>query len=181
MPSDSAAFISQVVTLVFGWSSACCSQQFHHGQDQRANMKFCIKFPKSATQTLGRLQQAYDNETMSRMQCFKWHWHFKSVRTSLEGDEPSGRHVRSISPRNVVICIKNSSPTARPSTKSSTVTFWSILGRTFSKSNWNCVAQRIKFFLTTMHPVTKLSSLMSFSPNITFLYPDENAAQRLLF
>ena len=69
--------------------------------EQRANIKFCVKLRKSATETFEMLQQAYGDDAMSRARCFEWHSRFKNGRTSLEDDERSGRPSTSTSPEIV--------------------------------------------------------------------------------
>ena len=69
--------------------------------EQRANIKFCVKLRKSATETFEMLQQAYDDDAMSRARCFDWHSRFKNGRTSLDDDERSGRPSTSTSPETV--------------------------------------------------------------------------------
>ena len=69
--------------------------------EQRANIKFCVKLRKSATETFEMLQQAYGDDAMSRARCFEWHSRFKNGRTSLKDDERSGRLSTSTSPEIV--------------------------------------------------------------------------------
>lgn len=69
--------------------------------EQRANVKFCVKLGKSATETLHMMQQVYGDAAMSRARCFEWHACFKSGRTSLEDDERSGRPSTSSTLENV--------------------------------------------------------------------------------
>ncbi|XP_041372645.1 protein GVQW3-like [Gigantopelta aegis] len=69
--------------------------------EQRANIKFCIKLGKSATETFDMIRYVYGNEAMSRARCFEWHARFKSGRTSLDDDKRSGRTSTSSTPENV--------------------------------------------------------------------------------
>lgn len=69
--------------------------------EQRANIKFCVKLGKSATETLTMLRQVYSDEAMSRSQIFDWHSRFQHGRISLDDDERSGRPSTSIIPENV--------------------------------------------------------------------------------
>ena len=69
--------------------------------EQRANIKFCVKLGKSATETLEMLRQAYDKEVMSRTRCFEWHSRFMSGRTSRNDDERLRRPSTSTTPENV--------------------------------------------------------------------------------
>lgn len=52
--------------------------------EQRANIKFCVRLGKSASETFELLLQAYGNDAMSQMRCSEWHSHFERGRTSLE-------------------------------------------------------------------------------------------------
>lgn len=69
--------------------------------EQRANIKFCVKLGKSATETLSLIQDAYGNDALSRARCFEWHSRFINGRNSLEDDERSGRPTTSTSPEMV--------------------------------------------------------------------------------
>ena len=70
--------------------------------EQRANVKFCVKLGKTATETLNLLREAYGPEAVGRTQCFEWHRRFQSGRSSLEDDERSGRPSTSITQENVL-------------------------------------------------------------------------------
>ena len=59
--------------------------------EQRANIKFCVKLGKSATETFDTIRYVYGNEAVSRVTCFEWHARFKSGRTSLDDDKRYGR------------------------------------------------------------------------------------------
>ncbi|WP_316399518.1 leucine zipper domain-containing protein [Bradyrhizobium sp. 33ap4] len=59
--------------------------------EQRANVKFCVKLEKSATETFEMIRQAYGDESVSRTTCFEWHARFRSDRASLNDDARSGR------------------------------------------------------------------------------------------
>ena len=58
--------------------------------EQRANIKLCIKFGKSATETFDMIRHVYGYEATTRARCFEWHARFKSGRTSLD-DKKEGR------------------------------------------------------------------------------------------
>lgn len=62
---------------------------------------------------------------------------------------------------SIVLCIENSSPRARLSIECSTAAFWCIWERTFVKAAGSMECKEL-FFTMTIHPVTKLSSLMNF-------------------
>lgn len=59
--------------------------------EQRANIKFCQKLGKSATETLIMIQQVYGEEAMGRSAAFKWHKRFAEGRDSLDDDAHTGR------------------------------------------------------------------------------------------
>lgn len=71
--------------------------------EQRANVKFCVKLGKSASETLTLLREAYGAEAMGRTQCFEWHKRFQKGRSSLEDEERSGRPSSSITEENVEV------------------------------------------------------------------------------
>lgn len=64
-------------------------------------VKFCVQLGKSVTEILSMLWQAYSDEAMGHMQCFKWHEYFKSRRISLEDDKRPGRPATCVIPGNV--------------------------------------------------------------------------------
>ena len=57
----------------------------------RANIKFCAKLGKSATETFDMIRGVYGNETTSCARCYEWHAWLKNGRTSLDDDKRSGR------------------------------------------------------------------------------------------
>jgi len=102
----------QVASLCEHWelhnTSVChhvclhiCNFSMDAKLEQRANIKFPAKLGKSGAETFEMIRRAYRNETMSRARCFEWHARFKRDRTSLEGDERSGRPSTSSTPKNV--------------------------------------------------------------------------------
>jgi hypothetical protein len=46
---------------------------------ERYDIKFCVKFNKSATETFASLTEAYGDATLSRTMVFKWHKAFKET------------------------------------------------------------------------------------------------------
>ena len=59
--------------------------------EQRAAIKFCVKFNHSASKTSDMLKTAYGDACLSRTSVFEWHKRFREGRTSLEDDPRSGR------------------------------------------------------------------------------------------
>ncbi|XP_035208563.1 protein GVQW3-like [Stegodyphus dumicola] len=59
--------------------------------EQRYAIKFCVRLNKTATETLGMLQEAFNEEFMSRAMIFMWHKRFKDGRGNIEDDDRSGR------------------------------------------------------------------------------------------
>jgi hypothetical protein len=45
--------------------------------EQRAAIKFCVKFQKTATEMFEILKNAYSEECLSRTSVFEWHKRFK--------------------------------------------------------------------------------------------------------
>ncbi|CAK9833797.1 Protein GVQW3 [Anthophora retusa] len=58
--------------------------------EQRANIKFCFKLGKSATNTFEMIQTVYGSEAMSRKNVFKWYARFSDGRESIEDDPRPG-------------------------------------------------------------------------------------------
>ncbi|CAK9820098.1 Mariner Mos1 transposase [Anthophora quadrimaculata] len=58
--------------------------------EQRANIKFCFKLGKSATDTFEMIQTVYGSEAMSRKNIFKWYARFRDGRESIEDDPRPG-------------------------------------------------------------------------------------------
>ena len=52
---------------------------------------FYVKLGDNATITHGKLQQAFEDDAMSRAQAFSWHKIFSEDRTLNEGEQRSGR------------------------------------------------------------------------------------------
>ena len=59
--------------------------------EQRANIKFCLKIGKTATETFNLLRIAYGDESMSRSQSFEWFAKFKEGETSIYDKNRTGR------------------------------------------------------------------------------------------
>jgi hypothetical protein len=52
---------------------------------------FCVKFGDCDSTTLGKLQQAFGDNAMSRLRAFSWHNMFSEGRTLVEDEPRSGR------------------------------------------------------------------------------------------
>jgi hypothetical protein len=59
--------------------------------EQWADVKFCQKLGKSASETFQMIKQAYGEEALGYGAVFKWHKHFAQRRDSLENDEHTGQ------------------------------------------------------------------------------------------
>jgi len=69
--------------------------------EQRTCIKFCLKFGKTATECYETLKTAFGEQAMGRSQTFQWFSQFKAGRTSIDGDECSGRPVSSSTPKMI--------------------------------------------------------------------------------
>ena len=58
---------------------------------QRYANFFCVKLDDIVTTTLGKLQQAFGDDAMSRAQAFRWHKMFSEGRNIVEDEQRSGR------------------------------------------------------------------------------------------
>lgn len=56
-------------------------------EEQCVYVKFCCKFGKNFTVTWQLLNQAYKEECMSQMECYKWFKNFKEDKMSV-GEDP---------------------------------------------------------------------------------------------
>ena len=61
------------------------------GMEQRANIKFCFKLGKTATETLEFMRQVYGDNCLSCTQIFRWYARFKSGVETMEDDARPGR------------------------------------------------------------------------------------------
>jgi hypothetical protein len=59
--------------------------------EQRANIKFCFKTGRTATETFQLIKQAYGDNPLSRTRVFEWYARFRDGHENLEDDERSGR------------------------------------------------------------------------------------------
>jgi hypothetical protein len=60
-------------------------------EEQCVCERFCFKLGKTFTETFEMLQQAYGEDCLSCMQCYKWYQHFKLGRISIDDDPKSGQ------------------------------------------------------------------------------------------
>ena len=58
--------------------------------EQRANIKFCFKLNKSATETHKLLQEVYGDTAVTNKTICKWFERFRDGQESLNDDEKSG-------------------------------------------------------------------------------------------
>jgi len=59
-------------------------------KEQQVCIKFCASLGKSVMKTLKIIQPAFGDQSLSCAQVFQWHTHFKTGRTSVDGDEHKG-------------------------------------------------------------------------------------------
>ncbi|UYV66904.1 GVQW3 [Cordylochernes scorpioides] len=69
--------------------------------EQRTDIKFCVKLKKSFTETLALMDEAYEDEKLSRTQVYFWYKRFKDGRKSIADDSRSGRLLTSTTDRNI--------------------------------------------------------------------------------
>ena len=59
--------------------------------EERYAIKFCFKLGKTATETYGMLQTAFQPSCMNRASAFEWHKRFKEARESVRDYDRCGR------------------------------------------------------------------------------------------
>ncbi|GFW35594.1 uncharacterized protein TNCV_2462361 [Trichonephila clavipes] len=59
--------------------------------EQRCAIKFCFRLGHNATETFAKLQQAYGDSVLSRVEVFRWFKAFSEGRESIEDELRSGR------------------------------------------------------------------------------------------
>ena len=69
--------------------------------EQRCAIKFCLKLGMNATETCGKLQEAYGEDALSRAQIFRWFKDFSAGRDSVQDEPRSGRPATSKTDENV--------------------------------------------------------------------------------
>ena len=60
-------------------------------KEQRVCVKFCFLLGKSAAETVLMLQEAFEEEALSKTQVYKWYSRFKWGEMSCEGQPRSGQ------------------------------------------------------------------------------------------
>ena len=78
-------------------------------REQRACIKVCFKLGKTATECYEMLKTAFRKQAMGLSKTFQWFSQFKAGRTSIEGDERSGRPVYSSTPEMIESASKTGS------------------------------------------------------------------------
>jgi len=58
--------------------------------EQRANIKFCFKLGKTATETVELMRQVYGDNCLSGTQIFRWYARFKSGVETIEDEARPG-------------------------------------------------------------------------------------------
>jgi len=58
---------------------------------QSCAIKFCVKLDETATVTYEKLQKAYGEHSLSRVQVFRWHKSFLEGREQVEDEPRAGR------------------------------------------------------------------------------------------
>jgi hypothetical protein len=58
--------------------------------EQRANIQFCFKTGKTATETYQLIKQAYGDNALSRTRVYEWYARYWDGRENLENDERNG-------------------------------------------------------------------------------------------
>jgi len=69
--------------------------------EQRMNIKFCVKLGKTQTETNEMLKIAYGDKCLSRTQVFEWHRRFKEGRDDVDDNQRSGRPIESLTVGNI--------------------------------------------------------------------------------
>jgi transposase len=69
---------------------------------ERANMKFCFKLGKSATETHEMLVEVYGDAAVTCKTVYKWFERFRSGSESIDGEERLGRPLTSCTDENIL-------------------------------------------------------------------------------
>ena len=64
-------------------------------------IKFCVRLNKTATETLGMIQEAYKEEAMTHAMVFMWNERFQDGPGNVKGDNHSGKPSLSQMDQNV--------------------------------------------------------------------------------
>jgi hypothetical protein len=59
--------------------------------EQRYAIKFCVKVGEGATDTYGKIEKAFGNDSVSHTQVFWWYKEFARERETVEDEQRSGR------------------------------------------------------------------------------------------
>jgi hypothetical protein len=59
--------------------------------EQRANIKFCFKMGKTATETFQLIKQPYGDNALSHARVFQWYARYLEGSENLKDDKHSGR------------------------------------------------------------------------------------------
>ncbi|GFW47962.1 protein GVQW3 [Trichonephila clavipes] len=70
-------------------------------QEQRINLKFLVKLKNTPTECYKLLQEAYGDNSLSRVRVFEWCKRFSEGRESTEDDQRPGRPITVSTPETV--------------------------------------------------------------------------------
>jgi hypothetical protein len=70
-------------------------------REQRASIKFCFNFGKTATECYEMLKTAFGEPAMGHSKTFQWFSWFKAGRTPIDYDKRSGQTVSSSTPEMI--------------------------------------------------------------------------------
>ncbi|UYV67143.1 hypothetical protein LAZ67_4004069, partial [Cordylochernes scorpioides] len=101
--------------------------------EQRSNIKFFVKLKKYFTETIALMNEAYEDEKLSRTQVYFWYKRFKDGRKSIADDSRSGRPLMSTTDRNIGRVVLSNRPVIRE--------VFSIIGRTYSSGSFQLVSR----------------------------------------
>jgi hypothetical protein len=73
--------------------------------EQSYAIKFCVKLGEGTTDTYGKIQKAFGNDSVSRVQALRWHKDFVYGRETVEGEPRSGRPA-SVKRSKYVDCVR---------------------------------------------------------------------------
>jgi len=68
--------------------------------EQRLNIKFCLKIGKSSTESCNLIQQVYSGETLSCTCVFEWHKLFREGWETMDDNARSRRPSTMHTPKN---------------------------------------------------------------------------------
>jgi len=70
-------------------------------EERQVCLRRCANLGKSATETLTLIQQAFGDQSLSRVQVFQWHAQFTTGYTSVDDDKHTGRPTSCTTPETV--------------------------------------------------------------------------------